>query len=239
MGHTQGGEECQQSAGKSRNEDINPGHVFLRSGFAQRLQFTDDRFPEVRLVRHIDFRRPVRTADGSHGSRAGDSLLLCRLLFGFRFSRSGSSFFCSPFCLTGELERHLCGRQTIFIVASTIFQIPFQLIGTTRQFQLLHKLSRIFKIAHLHFEQLVESRDFLAYGLQFTNHFRSGYFLHIESRRDRTAIVQVSGIDMPALVNSSRKNDLRFISSHSLQFGLELDGILYLCPHRHREKQQK
>ena len=32
-----GGEERQQSAGKSRNENINPGHVFLRSGFAQRI----------------------------------------------------------------------------------------------------------------------------------------------------------------------------------------------------------
>ena len=40
-----GGEERQQSAGKSRNENINPGHVFLRSGFAQRIQFTDDRLP--------------------------------------------------------------------------------------------------------------------------------------------------------------------------------------------------
>ena len=132
----------------------------------------------------------------------------------------------------------MCGRQAVFIVASAIFQIAFYLISATRQLQLLHKLRRILKIAHLHFEQLVESRDFLAYGLQFAHHFRSGDFLHIESRRDRPSIAQVGGIDMPALVNSSRKNDLRFIGSQNLQFGIELDGVLYLCLHRHSEEQQ-
>ena len=146
--------------------------------------------------------------------------LLFRLLC-FRYSISG-------FCYSGILERHLSRRQTTLVITSSIFQITFDCVSSTREFYFLHKLCCILEIAYLHFEQFIESRYFFAYRLQFAYKLDTRFIINIECCGNRAAISQIGRINMPTFIHGSCKHHLCLRIGESCQLCFKLYRIFDL-----------
>ena len=126
------------------------------------------------------------------------------------------------------LQLYVGRRQAVLVIAGTVCEIAVDAVVGLGELDLLHEFHVVLEETQFHSEQFVELRLFIADGCEFSHQFDAFLTVHCQRCLYGSVIAEISGINMPSLIDFSCEDNLAIGGVARFESCGELHRLKYL-----------